>query len=223
MPIKFKPPMHRADLAAGILIPDTDSSWNLAKVADDRLVYEARALDAKREAAVEAFVGENPDASETEVEAVRAACFLTGEEARAAGALSPVLRYHAGITRFQPNAPDTDAHGRPVTIREDYIIGKPDVEFALRRLRATEYHEIGELGGHGGARTRLLEAFRAGLVGIRAEGYSWKAKPDEQAGDEQLEVVFAAGENLPLEIGAAVMRLSRALDEDEKKSAPVGA
>lgn len=207
-----KPPMHKVDGAA-VLVSPSDSCWDLSMLAADRLIYEANALKRVQDAAVAEFIEANPDRviADEELDAVRAARSLSVEEAAEACALSPFHRYRIGLTRFQLSTPDWRADGTPCTVR-DFFAKKPDAEFGLRRLEPREYHEIMD---EPTTRTRLVAAGTAGLRFVKSEGYSWKAKGDERASEEVLEVLFDAAPDLILEIGGAVLSLSRALDADE--------
>lgn len=212
--IKLKPPQHRADLG-GTMISAEDSAWNLAKIADDRITLTAKALAEKQATEVERFTAENPDATPEELESIRAACVLSDAEEADACNLAPFCRYHNGQTRMQPSAPDTDGHGKPVTIREDYLTGKPDAEFSLRRLKCLEYAEVME--GAGGILSKMIAACKLGLSGIRMEGLNWKAKGDELVSEETIEMLHEISADLVVEIGSKVLRFSRPMDVSEGK------
>ncbi len=210
--LKLKPPTHKID-APATYIARGDPAWNIAKVEADLLAYKAAALAAVQDKAVETYVAANAgrEVTEAEVAEVRAGCVLTDEETHKAYAPHPWLRYYAGKTRYQPNAPDWGPDGKPCTVR-DYLSGTP-AEFVLRRPDYRTYTELTEIPG---ARAGLVEACRVGLRAIRAEGYSWSAaKPDERATDEQLEALHSADPSLIVEIGRAVLTLCRPLDDTE--------
>lgn len=212
-----KPPMHKVDGLA-VLVLEQDSSWDRAKIAADRLLYEAAALKRAQDAAVQEFIEANPDrqVAEEELEAVRAARSLTFDETVSACDLSPITRYFAGVTRYQLDAPDWDASGAPTTARA-YLTKKPDITFKLRRLSHRQFWEVcSEPSG----RLRMVEACAAGLRAIVSDGYNWEG---ERATDDVMELLHATNPMMVLDIGAAVLSLSRPLDEDEKKPAPVGA
>jgi len=211
--IKLKPPTHKID-APSTYIARSDPAWNMEKIETDLAAYEAAALAAVQDKAVEAYVAANPDREVTEAELaeVRAGCVLTEDERTKACAGHPWLRYHAGKSRYQPNAPDWGPDGKPCTVR-DYLSGSP-AEFALRRPDFRTFQDVMAVDNW---RARLIEACRVGLRAIRAEGYSWTAKGDEHATDDQLEVLHAADPNLVIEIGAAVLTLCRPLDDAEGK------
>lgn len=116
---------------------------------------------------------------------------------------------------MQPGAPDTDGHGKPVTIREDYLTGKPDAEFSLRRLKCLEYNEVME--GPGRILSKMVAACKLGLSGIRMEGLNWKAKGDEQVSDETIELLHEISAELVVEIGSKILNFSRPMDVSEGK------
>ena len=208
--IRLKPPTHRID-APATYIALGDPAWNTAKIEADLAAYEAAALAAVQDKAVEVYVAANPDREVTEAELaeVRAGCVLTEDEREKACAAHPRARYYAGKTRFQPNAPDWGPDGKPASVR-DYLSGTP-AEFVLRRCDFRTFQEVTEITNW---RARLVEACRVGLRAIRAEGYSWAAKGDERATDEQLEVLHAADPALVVELGVAVLTLCRPLDPE---------
>ena len=208
--IKLKPPTHSIS-ALATYIARGDPAWNTAQIEADLAAYEAAALAAVQDKAVETYLAANPDreASEAERAEVRAGCVLTEDERSKACAGHPWLRYHAGKTRYQPNAPDWGPDGKPATVR-DYLSGVP-AEFVLRRCDFRTFQEVAEIPN---SRARLIEACRVGLRAIRAEGYQWTAKGDERATDEQLEVLHSADPNLVIEIGAAVLTLCRPPDPE---------
>lgn len=188
--IKLRPPQHRIDGAA-LYASSTDSAWDLDKVRAERVAWVDRAREEKL-----ASGDEQP---------------LTAEEIAAAVARSPVERFFAGKTRYQIGADDWGADGKPTTAR-DFLKGKP-AEFGLRRLGFRAYNEIAE---EAKTRARLIEACRLGLRSINADGYSWTAKADEVASDEQLDALHEANPALLVEIGAAVLALSRPLDPESE-------
>lgn len=208
--IKLKPPTHKID-APGTYIARGDTAWNTAKIEADLAAYEAAALAAVQDQAVEAHIAASAgrEVTEAELAEVRAGCVLKEDERSKACASHPWLRYHAGKTRYQPNAPDWGLDGKPCTVR-DYLSGTP-AEFVLRRPDFRTFQEVTEISNW---RARLIEACRVGLRAIRADGYSWAAKNDERATDEQLEVLHANDPNLVIEIGAAVLTLCRPLDPE---------
>lgn len=142
---------------------------------------------------------------------VDAAAARTPAENSHAVALSPVERYYAGKTRYQPDAPDWGADGKPTTARAYLRDGEKPAEFGLRRLGFRAFQEVAALDE---PRARLVEACRLGLRSITADGHRWRAAGDGPAPDEQIEVLHAARPDLVTEIGAAVILLSRALDSE---------
>lgn len=191
--LKIKPPTHSIDGNA-VFVSLLDPAWDLDRLEGERKAQVAAALAAKRD-----------DAPEADRDAVE----LTDEETWAARARAPALRYYAGKTRFQLDAPDWGADGKPTTARAFLKPKEKPAEFGLRRLGFRAYQEIDIVAN---PRARLIEACRLGLQSIKAEGYSWRAKDDEPAGDEQLEALHEVNPNLVTEIGEAVLRLSRPLD-----------
>lgn len=186
--IKLKPPTHTVDGLA-VFISVSDPAWDIERIVAEREAQVARAL---------------ADGHITTE--------LTPAERARAVALSPVERYFAGVTRFQPSAPDWAADGSPTTARAYLRAGEKPAEFGLRRLGFRAHQEVAEIEN---PRGRLLEACRLGLRSIVADGYTWKATGAESAGDDQLEVLHAASPALVTEIGAAVLNLGRPLDEAE--------
>ncbi len=209
--IKLKPPTHRIDGAA-VLISMSDSAWDFDKIRSEREAWVHSALEAKRDAA------KYPDDPE-QAAAMREAIELTHDEERAANALAPFARYHAGVSRFQLGAPDWAASGKPCTVRDYLRDGQRPAEFGLRRLSARDFAALVDVQPF---RVRLVEAARLGLRSIAADGYTWTAKGDEVASDEQLEALHAADPSLLAEVGVAVLKLSSPLADDEKKPATLG-
>ena len=195
--IKLKPPTHSIDGLA-VFISATDPAWDIDRLKAERDAHVAVALAEKRDAA--------PEADRDAVE-------LTVAETRAAIARAPLERYFAGKSRLQPDAPDWAADGSPITARAYLRTGEKPAEFGVRRLGFRAYQEIAEIDN---SRARLIEACRLGLRSITADGYKWKATGDEPAGDEQIEALHEASPNLVLEIGGAVLLLSRPLDPESE-------
>ncbi len=192
--LKLKPPTHTIDGLA-VFISSTDPAWDLPRIEAERA----------------AFVRVAEDAAQAEVTDGRRVHPLTKAESEAAAARAPVERYYAGLTRFQLDAPDWAADGSPTTARAFLKPGEKPAEFGLRRLGHRAYQEVVETEH---PRARLVEACRLGLRSIKADGYSWRAKDDEPAGDEQLEALHGASPALVTEIGGAVLALSRPLDPE---------
>ena len=194
--IKLKPPTHSIDGLA-VFISATDPAWDIDRLKAERDAHFAAALTEKRSA--------HPERDAAFLEALD----LHITEHAAAIARAPVERYYAGKTRLQPDAPDWAADGSPTTARAYLKPGEKPAEFGVRRLGFRAYQEIAEIDN---SRARLIEACRLGLRSITADGYKWKATGDEPAGDEQIEALHEASPNLVLEIGGAVLLLSRPLD-----------
>lgn len=184
--IKLKPPTHAIDGIA-VFISSHDPAWDFERIA------------AEREAQIERAVADGHIDGDAAPGIARAV------------ALSPVERYYAGKTRYQPDAPDWGADGKPTTVRAFLRDGERPAEFGLRRLGFRAFQEVAALDE---PRARLVEACRLGLRSITADGHRWRAAGDGPAPDEQIEVLHAARPNLVTEIGAAVLLLSRALDSE---------
>lgn len=182
-----------------MFVSQHDSAWDHDRVTAERDTRIAEALASKRKA-----LG---DVTEEE----RAAVVLTDVERRIAVARSPVERYYAGRTRYQFGADDWTADAKPCTVRDFMRPNERPAEFGLRRLGHRAFQEVQEVNH---PRARLIEAARLGLRSITAEGYTWQARGEETAGDEQLEALHAARPSLLEEIGAAVLALSRPLDDE---------
>ena len=184
--IKIKPPTHRIDGVA-VFISQLDSAWDLERLTAEREANVADAVKAK------------------------APYLITAEERAAAVARSPVERYYAGKTRYQLGAADWTADGKPGCARDFLKPGERPAEFGLRRLGYRAYCAVsaGE-----NIRARLIESARLGLCSITADGYTWQAIGDALAGDNQLEALHEANPSLLHEIGAAVLNLSRPLDDE---------
>ncbi len=211
--IKIKPPTHKIDGVA-VFISQHDSAWDLERVTAER---EARL---RREALRRLPISADCDHVNGALDAVPAAwcdCFkaelakLLPAERAAAIAGSPVERYYAGKTRYQPGAPDWTADGKPGCARDFLKPGERPAEFGLRRLGYRAYQTVLAIENN---RARLIEAARLGLCSMTADGYTWQAIGDALAGDEQLEALHEANPSLLPEIGAAVLNLSRPLDDE---------
>lgn len=192
--LKLKPPTHAIDGLA-LFVSSTDPAWDIPRIEAER----------------EAFVRQVVDAAQAKVTVASNDPPITAAERAAAVARSPVERYYAGKTRYQLDAPDWGADGKPTTARAWLKPGEKPAEFGIRRLGFRAYQEIAEIDN---SRARLIEACRLGLRSITADGYKWKATGDEPASDEQLETLHEASPNLVLEIGGAVLLLSRPLDPE---------
>jgi hypothetical protein len=210
--LKIKPPTHKIDGPA-VYVSYRDDAWDMPRVEAERDAQRARVLDEVRAKAEADYRAKHPAASDEDVAAVRDACVLTVDERDVADTRSPVARYFAGKTRYQLAAPDWDASGAPCCARDFLRPGATPTEFSLARLDWRSYQACVEIEN---TRARLLEAARLGLRGVKAEGYRWTAKPGETAGDEQLEALHGADPSLPVEIGAAVLMLSRPLDPESE-------
>jgi len=192
--LKLKPPTHAIDGLA-LFVSSTDPAWDIPRIEAER----------------EAFVRQVVDAAQAKVTVASNDPPITAAERAAAVARSPVERYYAGKTRYQLDAPDWGADGKPTTARAWLKPGEKPAEFGIRRLGFRAFQEVLEIEN---SRARLIEACRLGLRSIVADGYKWKAIDDAPAGDEQLEALHEASPALVIEIGGAVLALSRPLDSE---------
>lgn len=210
--LKIKAPTHKFD-PGGVFVSYTDPAWDRERIERECAVMELAALAEMRAAAVEKYKAAHPEATEAEIAEVSDSVAMTLEERAEAIKDHPVLRYQAGATRFQLDAPDTDHEGKPVTVR-DYLNGKP-TEFSIRKLSYQEYHRCLEANSH------LLEFMRRGLREIRSEGYDWaQPKGEDRVPEEIVQALHEVNPVLFIEIGAAVFALNQPLTESEKKGAP---
>lgn len=209
--IKIKPPTHKID-APGILISALDA-WDYERIEKEELELDAHALEEMQVKAIEE-ARQKADLSEAEIEDIKASCILSEEEQGEARAKHPFRRYHSGKTRYQPDAPDTDPAGKPVTVRE--YLKEEATEFSVRRLSYQEYQRA-----HEPVNTvkRFTAFLKAALVELRSpgDGYCWKAKAGElEAPEAVLQAIHDAGPSLLVELGSKVMAYLRPLDEAEE-------
>ncbi len=204
--LKLRPPTHKID-AGGIFIAAGDC-WDNPKLDAEHEVRKAKALGEKQDKALE-----GKELSPEEERALRDSIVLTEAEEQALLADSPLARYYAGKTRYQPDAADWDASGKPVTVR-DYLSGTP-TEFLIRRLSFQDFRDASSITG---AAKTLLELTTLGLREIRspAGGLCWKAeKGVDRVPDDILQSLHEADIGLISEIGNAVARYNRPLDVEE--------
>ena len=214
MAIKIKPPTHKVD-AGGVFISPNDSAWDNEWLERELAALELAALEKLRNESLDkAAAASGRELSEEEIVDVKSSCVLSEVESQAAKRLHPVLRYLGGITRYQLDAPDWDFEGKPATAR-DYLKGKPDAEFVLRRMSYRTYLECQDATGH----ERMLAFVRHGLKAIRSADYSWSAKGDETTPDEVFEALHQTSLSLTGEIAVAVQRFNAPLSEAEKSRA----
>jgi hypothetical protein len=206
----LRPPTHVID-APGVFISAGDC-WDNEKLDAEHQAALAKALRAKQDAVSYAVrEAQSPEDDER----LRASVELTEDEQTAALAATPFARYYAGRTRYQLDAQDWDAAGEPVTVRQ-YLTGIP-TEFVLRRLHFIDFREASTITI---AHKALLEMTTLGLVEIRspAGGLQWKADKDTKRVPEAvLQSIHDAGHGLISEIGTAVLRYNRPLDDAEGK------
>lgn len=212
MALKLRPPTHRAD-ALGIFIADHDSAWDQDLYRADRDALLAKALVEKQDAAAEWYRGKNAEATPEQIADVRSICALSPEEQHKALRLHPMIRYFAGLTRWQPDAQDWDPEGKPCTVRSRYLTKGPASEFTLRRPTFAAYQAADEIVSTG---ERLTAFARAALRAVKSPEYTWTAAPaDAQAPAEVIQILHDADPSLPLAIGQAVINLCRPLDDAE--------
>jgi hypothetical protein len=219
MALKIKPPTHRSD-ALGIFISAHDPAWDDDRYKADVEVMVAAALKAKQDAAEAAYMAilpehrpTNPDDLAAQIKFRRTIAQLTEDERHKARAAHPVVRYLAGLTRWQPGAQDWDPTGKPCTVR-DYL--KPNAapsEFTIRRLSYQAYQAADEITS---TAERLTAFARASLRAIKSPEWNWTAADHEtRAPDEVLQALHDADPSLPLQIGQAVISLCRPLSDTE--------
>ena len=112
MALKIKPPTHRAD-ALGVYISPRDTAWDNETWRADMAILEAKALADARDIAEAEHRAKYPSATAEALAEVRENCRLTEAQIAAYALRHPVVRYHRGLTRFQPNCDDWDAEGKP--------------------------------------------------------------------------------------------------------------
>jgi hypothetical protein len=203
MALKLRPPTHRAD-ALGIFIADHDSAWDQDLYRADCAALLEKALAEKRGA----MPPVTPEEAETQAPVV-----LTDLERHKALRLHPMIRYFAGLTRWQPDAQDWDPEGKPCTVRSRYLTKGPASEFTLRRPTFAAYQAADEIVSTG---ERLTAFARAALRAVKSPEYTWTAAlADTQAPAEVIQILHDADPSLPLAIGQAVINLCRPLDDAE--------
>lgn len=215
MALKIKPPTHKVD-AGGVFVSPFDSAWDSERLDRELAALELAALEKLRSESLDkaAAAASGRELSEEEIEDVKSSCVLSEVESQAARLVHPWFRYLGGLTRFQLDAPDWDHEGKPATAR-DYLKGKPDAEFVLRRMSYRTYLECQDETGH----ERMLAFVRHGLKAIRSADYSWTAKADETTPDDVFEALHQTSLSLTGEIAVAVMRFNAPLSEAEKSRA----
>ena len=211
MALKIKPPTHRAD-ALGVYISPRDTAWDNATWRADMAILEAKALADARDIAEAEHRAKYPSATAEALAEVRENCRLTEAQIAAYALRHPVVRYHRGLTRFQPNCDDWDAEGKPCTVRSRYL-KEGATEFTLRRLPYAEYQAADaiENAGH-----RLTAFARAGLRAVKSAEFNWTAEDtDTRAPAHVIQVLHDADVSLPLDIGMAVIAFCRPPSDSE--------
>lgn len=212
MALKLKPPTHRAD-AGGIFIHEDDAAWDLDLYKADLDALIASAAKAAKDAAEAAYRAKTPDATAEDIDALRASCEPSMAERHAALARHPVVRYFAGLTRWQPNAEDWDPERKPCTVRDRYLTKGKACEFTIRRLRSEVYQAANEIVSTG---ARLTEFARLGLKAISSPDWNWSLPEGAtRAPPEVIEALHESDPGLLLEIGKAVISLCAPLREAE--------
>ena len=211
MALKIKPPTHRAD-ALGVYISPRDTAWDNATWRADMAILEAKALADARDIAEAEHRAKYPSATAEALAEVRENCRLTEAQIAAYALRHPVVRYHRGLTRFQPNCDDWDAEGKPCTVRSRYL-KEGATEFTIRRLESPAYYAADEITNTG---ERLKAFARSGLRAVASPDFNWTAlDTDTRAPDHVIEALFNCDPALPLEIGQAVISMCRGLDDAE--------
>lgn len=116
----------------------------------------------------------------------------------------PVMRYLAGLTRY-----DLDAEG----VRGYLKPGEMPVVFVLRRLKLQEHTDVLDITA---PNARMVRAAQLGVV--RVEG----AMLCDKFGREDLEQLHDMNPNLPLDLGIAVMNYGRPPSDVEGKRSGSG-
>lgn len=128
------------------------------------------------------------------------------KEAEALGRLDdhPVMRYLAGLTRY-----DLDAEG----VRSYLKPGETPAVFVLRRLKLQEHTDCLDIAA---PNARMVRAAQLGVV--RVEG----AMLCDKFGREELEQLHEMNPNLPIDLGIAVMNYGRPPSDAEGKRSGSG-
>lgn len=133
------PPTHLID-APGVYISPSDPAWDHPRCKDELDALKAKGAEAGR-AAYLAHVGKAEDAL-TDVEQAELAEAIEAH-ARVEAGRHPVLRYVAGLSRYQLDAADWTPEGQPCTAREYLRADATPSTFLLvrpnrRRIRQVE-------------------------------------------------------------------------------------
>lgn len=214
-------PAHRID-APGVLILAHDDAWDHDRIEAEMAECEAEALRVMRKEALRKFAESRgvrvDELTEEQVAESDASCALSEDEKEQARSQHPWRRYHAGATRYQPDAPDQGPRGP--TCATAYL--KPDVHatrFELRRIPARERARIEYDPDHF---SRFERWVRLGLAGVTTgDRVEWRAdKPTDRVPDDLFEAVCDAqgGPMVNLiALAGACKRFSAPLDESEGK------
>lgn len=172
----LRPPTHRVD-APGVFIFATDTAWDSERIgAELEALIAAKLEQIKRDAVEAAARGAGVDVADLSPEqraAAEASCVLTEAEQADARARHPVMRYHAGATRYQPSAPDVGPRG-PACAADYLRPGVDATEFVLRRIN---YARRAAVELERDLIHRLASYVRAGVSAIRCGGaVLWEAR-----------------------------------------------
>lgn len=135
----------------------------------------------------------------------------------------PTVRYFLGESRFDLDAPMPIPEGiregaTTVTMR-DYLVGKP-VEFVLRKLGARDLGRVERLVSRDDDADGWILAVKLGVVQIHGgeeDGLVWKKDTMHRGMHEDVIDRLALVPGLMIQLGAAVITVSRSLTLVEKK------
>ena len=216
MALKIKPPTHSID-QVGTWIHPLDPAWDKDRLKAEEKVLLEKALSELQEKAIATYRDQHGgrELTEAEIEEVKASVVMTEEEQREAASTHPWARYGAGKTRFQPDAPDWDHEGKPVTAR-DYLKDAP-TEFIIRRIPWSKCREIEAISWKT-LHHRWAEYVRAGLKAIKSPDFDWRIeKGSDGVPNEILQALHDSDTNLINALGIAIAAYNRPLDDDEGK------
>lgn len=194
--LKLRPPTHKID-QGGVFVSMSDC-WDTKALNEEARIRKEKALADKRET--------------LQLEEVE----LSEDEEIGVTSHSPWSRYYLGKTRYQLDAPDHDATGKPVTVREYLLEGQKPTEFVIRRLDFQTWRDISSIIE---SKKALLELCALGLKEIRGGTLPWKLeKGQDRVPDDILQSLHEAHPGLISEIGLAVSRYNQPLTDEEKKA-----
>lgn len=203
---------HAVD-APGVFVSYYDDEWDRERIMAEYRGREDKLLATKKDLAVAEFRAANPDMELTAEDEsnIRDGIALTEVETALALMGSPTVRYNSGRTRFSLDAADRDFNGEPVTVRS-YLKGTPTM-FILRRMTYGTYREAHV--GKDDSRERRLSMCVYGLKEIRSpgDGFQWQG---DRVTKEVLQLLHDTNHTLIDEIGQAVERFNRPLDDEDE-------